>query len=540
MAQSPVKTLVVDNFRGGLTIYQYGDINSGRGYAQTNSGQNPFVKPGQLTWAQVPVQIDEDSAVITDLILDGEERIENGIIYVYAIGHTGRLYKIQSNDPTTYNPNYDNPVLLATLSIESPTFTRGGYIEFYGATEKIYIGHDKGVTSINFDGTGEAFVGALGSWTQDVPRVMQEFIGKLYVANGSNLAEIDSTATVTTYTKLTPGFPDNSQVRDLDLTQDGNYLESVVTRLPLEDITSPAQSINNSASTESHIFQWNGIDQGYTAFNTYPSFSLTANTMFQKYQYVFGTDQYGAALYDSGEKILGFAEYVSPLPNAVASTGNMVNWMSPVYYLNVLEADFESWGNLDFEVGHPGWWDLFFLNAKPPETDIVRTPFVIPVSNAGLGASSNSYPGNVFSTSKIYFSTLETSGTPTTAYRFYKWSATTSPDIAQPDALPFAIYQTQSQMFSKRIKVREVRIYSEPWVANNSFEIAMIGAAGTPITGGTRIFDTADGTLTVGADYVWYNPEMENTYALGFYIMNLGTANHVINKVEIDYAPGGE
>ena len=231
--QNNVKTLVIDNFRGDLTSYQYGDINSGRSLLQVCSGQNPFVKPGQLTWNETPTLIDSAGSVITDLILAGKERVESGILYVYAVGHTGRVYKIQVNNPASYNPDYDNPVLLTTLTVNSPTFTRGGYIDFFGATEKIYIGHDMGLTSLNFDGTGEAFVGVLGSWTQTVPRTLKQFVGKLYIANGTNLAEVDNTATVTSYARLSPAFPNNTQVRDMDTSPDGSYLEVVVSRLPL-------------------------------------------------------------------------------------------------------------------------------------------------------------------------------------------------------------------------------------------------------------------------------------------------------------------
>ncbi len=148
-----VKTLVIDNFTGGMTQYTDGDINSGRSNVFVSSGANPFARPGNLTWNPDSTQIDPAGSVITDLIMDGKERVENGILYVYAIGHTGRLYKIQVNDPSSYNADYDNPVLLATLTAETPTFTRGGSIDFFGSTERIYIGHDKGVTRIDFDGT---------------------------------------------------------------------------------------------------------------------------------------------------------------------------------------------------------------------------------------------------------------------------------------------------------------------------------------------------------------------------------------------------
>lgn len=534
------KTLVIDNFRGSWTYFQEGDINSGRSYAQNSAGQNPFIKPGSLTWNNAPVQIDAAGSVITDLILAGKERVESGILYVYAIGHTGRLYKIQVNNPATFNPDYDNPVLVTTLTAQTPTFTRGGFIDFFGATEKIYIGHDKGVTSVNFDGTGEAFVGVLGSWTQNVPKPLKQFIGKLYIGNGTNIAEIDSTATVTTYTKLSPGFPDNTQVRDMDVAPDGNYLQIVVSRLALPDITATTQDTSSAANAESYIFKWNGTDTGYTSFDTFPSYSLTANTMFQNYQYTFGYDQFGGAVFNPKEKILWVSEARSPGPNAVVNMANMMGYGVPLFYSGVLELDFMSWGTFDFEIGHPlGYWDLFFMNATEPETDINRVPFIMPVSNTQFGSSSSGYVDNIIGTSKLYFSTLETSSAPTTKYRLYKWVPNVIQTVPDGEVLIDAVYQTQTQLFSKKVTVKEVRVYGEPWVADNSFRIDLIGSAGTPISGGSYTF-TAGSTLTIGEDYAWYNPAMENTYALGVMVTNLGTSNHVINKIEIDYAEGGK
>lgn len=534
------KTLVIDNFRGALTYYQFGDINSGRSDIQVCSGQNPFIRPGNLTWAEASTQIDPTSSVITDLIMAGRERVESGVLYVYAIGHTGRLYKIQVNDPLTYNPDYDNPVLLTTIVSGSPTFTRGGFIDFFGATEKIYIGHDKGMTSINFDGTGESAIS--GTFTQNVPRPLKQFVGKLYIGNGSNIAEIDSTGTVTTSTKLSPGFPTNSQVRDIDFSTDGNYLEMVVSNLALPNLISSTQDTGITANSESYIFKWNGVDTGYTTFDYYPSFSLSANITFQDYQYIFGSDQYGTALYTPSEKISSMTEAPIISPNAITSTGNLLNWMFPLYYLGVLETDMYCWGHLDFEIGQPvGYWDLFFRNATAPETDIVLAPFQMSVSNTGIGASSNGYPNNIFGTSKIYFSTLETSSAPTTAYRLYKWRPTISLNAEQStNILPNAVYQTQRQMFSKKITIKEVRVYGDPWVDNNSFQIGLIGTDGNAIANGTKIFATSDSTLTIGDDFAWWSPDIAPTYCLGISVMNLGTTNHVINKIEIDYAEGGQ
>lgn len=532
-----MKTLTVNNFQGSMTIYQDGDINSGRSFVQTVSGANPFVKPGNLTWNNAPVQIDAAGSVITDMILAGKARVESGVLYIYAIGHTGRLYKIQVNDPTTYNPDYDNPVLLATLTSGTPTFTRGAFIDFYGATEQIYIGHDKGVTTIAFDGTGETAVS--GTWTQTVPRPLKQFLGKLYVGNGSNIAEIDTTALVTNSTRLSPGFPTNSQVRDMDISPNGTYLQIIVSKLALYDITAATQDTTSSANSESYIFSWNGTDTGYTSSNTFPSFSLTSNIMFQNYQYTFGYDQFGTSVYAPYEKILSIPEGPAPLPNAITSTGNMLMFLTPIYFDGILEADLFCWGSNDFEVGQPlGWWNLMFINATEPETDVIRTPFLMSVSNTILGSSSNGYTGNIAGTSKFYFSTLETSDS-TTKYRFYKWSPSVTPDVPADNVMIDAPYQTQTQLFSKKVRVSEVRIYGEPWVANNSFEINLIGSAGTAMTGGSKTF-TAGTNLTVGDDFAWYTPDMAPTYAIGVSIINKGSANHTINKIEIDYDDAGK
>lgn len=542
-----LKTLTVTNWQGSMTEYVNGDVNSGRTNVIESFGANPFSNPNSLTWNLNPVQIDSNGSVITDLIVAGKERLENGILYVYAIGSTGRLYKIQVNNPATYNPDYDNPVLIATLAINAPTFTRGGFMTFYGATPKIYIGHDMGVTSINFDGTGEAFVGILGSWIQSVPRPIQEFIGVLYVGNGPNLASIDSTLTVTSYTKLAPGFPSNSQVRDIDVSPDGTYLEAVVSNLPFGDITNPLPDIVSTASSESYIFKWNGTDLGYTSFNTFPSFSLNANILFQNYQYTFGSDQYGSAIFNPLEKRLTEPEVQPAMPNAIASTGNLVSWIAPFYFNGNLFLLNNIFGSLDWEI-NLGYWTNFILNATGTETDINRVPCQIPVSNFGLGASTNGYPNGIFGTGKIYFSTLETSSLPTTKYKFYKWEPIATSAVSAVGTAIQGVYQTQTELLSKKVELKEIRIYSEPWAAGNSFMIDIIGSDNNPIAGASKTFVAAapnslgqagDGECTIGEDFAWYTPQASPTYAIGLRVTNLGDVNHVINKVEIDYAAIG-
>jgi len=535
-------TLIVDNFSGRLTRYTDGDINSGYTKYTVTYGVDYFSKPRNLTWQETPIQIDAGGSVITDLIVAGKSRVESGIVYVYAIGHTGRLYKIQVNDPSTYNPNYDNPVLLATLSSNTPTFTRGGFIDFYGATERIYIGHDKGVTRIDFNGTNEAFVGALGSWTQNVPRPLRQFIGKLYVGNGSNIAEIDTTATVTTYTKLAPSWPSNTQVRDLDTSVDGVYLQAVVTRVALGDITSTTPDTNDITNSDSYIFRWNGTDGGYTAFETYSAYSLTASFSFGQSQYVFGYDITGSAVFAPNVKIISPVLTNSPMPNAMGVGTDMVGWIATETYNltskkvatgGILRASQFIYGKTDSEFP-TAWYRQFAMTATAPETDIIRIPFAQLVSNLNIGSSSNGYLAGIFGFGKYYFSTLETSAGPTTQYRFYKWfpvSTTLGTTITGQ-------YETQTQLFSKKIKVNKVRIYTEPLVTNNSFTISLIGSDGNAITNGSKTF-TVGSNVTAGTDMNEWSPDMNRTYALAVRITNAGSANWTCHKIEIDYDQSG-
>lgn len=534
MATTESTTIVIDNFQGRLTRDNIGDINSGLAKYTTTYGNDPFSNIGNLTWLETAQRIDPNEAVITDLVMAALPRLENGITYVYAIGHTGRLYKIQVNDPTTYNPNYDNPVLLTTLTINTPTFKFGSSIQFFGATEKIYIGHDKGVTSVNFDGTGEAFVGILGSWTQNVPRPSENFIGQTFWGNGNNLAVIDSTATVTTYTRLSPAFPTGTTVRDIDVSPDGNYLQIVVSRITPPDLTSATQDTSSLSSSDSYLILWTGTTDSYTAYNPYNSYSLTSNISFGPYSYTMGYDLGGAAVYSQGTKAISLPNSISPNFAATFSTGNLMGFGSPENATNFLTAGILLYGQYDFEVPQ-GLFRFLRAAATGVQTDVIQMPTCCIVSNLFYGSSSAGYAGNQVGSAKLYFSALETSAAPTTKYKLYKFNTF-------PTGLGTAIggvYETQNQLFSKKVLIKEVRVYGEPWMTNNAFTIDLIGSNNSPITGGSKTF-TVGSTMTAGADFVWYNPATQPTYALGVRITNVGSVNSVISKIEIDWVPAGK
>ncbi|OHE77305.1 MAG: hypothetical protein A3F67_04795 [Verrucomicrobia bacterium RIFCSPHIGHO2_12_FULL_41_10] len=527
-----IKTLEITNFQGRLTRYNDGDINSGYAKYSSTFGNDPITSPSNLTWFENPTRIDPDEDVITDLIMAARPRLESGITYVYAIGHTGRLYKIQVNDPTTYNPDYDNPVLLATLTAESPTFKYGASIQFFGDTERLYIGHDRGVTRVNFDGASETFVGTQASYTSDVPRPSVQFLGKLYFGNGANLVEIDSTATVTDYSKLDPAFPVGTQVRDIDVSPDGNYVQIVVSRVAQSDMTVATQDTSSLSSADSYFIFWNGTDTGYTSYNPYNSYSINSNTSFGPFSYTTGYDLGGAAIYTQGQKILSLPDSQTPSFNAMFSTGNLVGFVSPEQNDSVLKGSLLLYGSYDKEIAE-GLYRWFRLSATT-QTDIQQVPVCVIVSNLFYGASSAGYTDNKVGSAKIYFSTLETDSAPTTKYKLYKFT-TVPTGVGTAIA---GVYETQTQLFSKKITIKEVRVYGESWVTNNAFTVALIGSNGTPIANSSKTF-TAGTDLTVGDDFAWYNHDIAPTYALGLRITNSGSVNNVITKVEVDFEVKG-
>lgn len=529
-----VKTLVVDNFQGRLTRYNDGDINSGLAKYTTTFGNDPFTNPGNLTWFESPTRIDSDESVITDLIVAAKSRLESGITYVYAIGHTGRFYKIQVNDPTTYNPNYDTPSLLATLSVNSPTFKYGSSINFFGSTQMVYIGHDKGATKINFDGTGEAEVGAAGSWTASVPRPAVQFGASLYFGNGTNLTEVIAGGTVATYAKLSPAFPIGTVVRDVDVSPEGNYVQIVVSRVAAPDMTVATQDTSNLSSADSYRFLWDGITAGASSYETFNSYLINSNLSFGRFTYTMGYDLGSTAIYAGGDKIITLPNSLSPNFNSLFSTGNLVGFAAPEQDSGFLKGTLMTYGQYDQEIPE-GLFRFFRASASGSQTDVIQMPYCGIVSNLFYGSSSAGYSGNQVGSAKIYYSTLETSAAPTTKYKLYKFT-TVPTGLGTTIA---GVYETQNQLFSKKIKVSAVRIYGEPWTTNNSFTVELIGSDNSVISGSSKTF-TVGSNVTSGTDYVWYNPQIAPTYALGLRITNAGSVNNVITKAEIDYTIGGK
>ena len=121
-------------------------------------------------------------------------------------------------------------------------------------------------------------------------------------------------------------------------------------------------------------------------------------------------------------------------------------------------------------------------------------------------------------------------------YRFYTSPTGTSSIVA-------GVYETQTQLFSKKVAPKEVRLYTEPLVSGNDFVVDLIGSGGSVISGGSQRFIVGTSSIATGTDMVHFNPAIAPTYAIGARITNssiTGVVNWTGTKLEIDYEPSGK
>ena len=537
---SELNTLTITNLGGPLTRRNTGDIKSGLAKYETSWGYDPYSKPGNLTWMEQPVSIlSGTGGDANGVIVAMKTRPQTGTAGQYgvrAISSGRALYHIRVNDDSTTNPNFDSPSVLAT-SLPGGGLDLNANMVFYGNPLKIFhLGNV--VAKVNFDGSAPASIA--NASVVSGSGGLATFLGKVYFGNGNNIGEIDSTELLVTERKLSPGLPENVIVKDLDVTTDGNYLQLTVSELDEQPaLDGSDEDTGIAGSINSHKFLWNGIDSGATASEVHKAVTLTANDVFGDKNYSFGLDQAGAAIFQGSEKIITLPKVRSPNPGATFSTSNMLAFCASEYDENNTRftASLFHYGQYDNEV-QTGLYRLLRHPAQV-EDDVIQVPTALQVSNLLYTRRISGYTGNIAGRSKVYFSTVEEDAASTS--RDYKlWRFETAP--TGNASIVAGTYETQTQMFSKKVKVPEVRIYTEPLIGGNDFIVDLIGSGGSVMAGGSQRFQVATGSVATGTDMVHFNPGIAPTYALGVRITNssvTGVANWTANKIEVDYAEGG-
>lgn len=538
MANKP-ETITITNFGGRLTRILNGDLNSGFAKFVPSFGYDPFSKPMNLTWLEAPVDI--SGSAITDLVLAAKQRFEGGVLFIYAIGSAGKLYKIQPNNIGT--PNLDTASLIGTLTNKNMQF--GASMDFFGATEKIYIGQDDRVNSVNFDGSGEATVGGTSSIIGNSARPLAQFIGKLIFGNQSNIGVIDSTGTISSYARLSPGLPSETYITDLDISPDGNYLYITSSGTPNENLTTVSSDRQAAAASNGNIFYWNGVDDAATAEKTIPSYAVTALHTYLGNNVLFANDSFGAGLNDTTQKMISLPNNKSSLPNANIANGNFLTWVNPEVNAagNAMNASLYYFGNLDNE-NPSGLWRVMRYSTSLNGGFVYQTPLNImtnnqymTVNNAITAITTLGYGKHYFSVFAVNPSNTSPSSVTAKLFRFLITpSGSGTPQLG--------VYETQTQLFSKRIGITQIRVYTEPTIAGNGFQLDMVGSDGNIITNGTFNYTFAAGTneqqLQGSFERINFSPSTRTLYSLGIRITNTGSTNMTIKKIEIDYTQEGQ
>lgn len=546
-----MQTIVIDNFTGALTRKDNGLMNSGLAKYETSWGYDPFTKPGSLTWLEKPSIIGVPS-ILANPLTSAKVRVEisgtSSVVSLYGYGPDSKLikYTVASDGAA----DLDVGSILTATSITGAKASFGGQMQFFGtpvnSVEKIWIGHDTNILKIRSDGSNaNPSVATAGSSSvaAGIARPSAQFLGKLYFGNidpgtnTANLIEIDSTETVTSYAKLSPGFPVGTYIRDLDVTPDGNYLVITVSRINAFSVLQVVDG-QSMASTESFVFYWNGTDSTYTSYQNYSGVGLTANVSFSNLSYLMGNDLSGTALYKNSDKLLTMPKLSFPRPEAVFTAGNMVGIMTSEYVSSIaqLAGSLFVYGQYDSEVPN-GLYRLLRVQSSlvsgAGRTDVLNIPLCLPVSNLFYRADS----ANVGATSKLYFSTSEWTGSSGVQGLLYRFR--TVPDTLQGSVL-LGVWESQNQVFSKKVKPTEIRLYTKPLVANNQFTVELIGSSGSSVLGGSKTFTVNSSPVQAGADYIWWQPQVAPGHSWGTRITNLGSKNWTGIKLEIDLAEAGK
>lgn len=522
-------TRTIGGWLNGATRFEVGTLDSGFVKYLKSWGGQTFYNPPELSFLENPVEVSSVNLTTSDLIVASRARVESGITYIYAITQTAKLLKIQCNTISPPSPNSETITLLATLSAGSPTFKYGTSMIFAGATEAIYIGHDAGLTSINFDGTGEAFINtsAPGAWIANVPRFGQVFAQYIYYTNGSNLAQYSVASNIiTTYEVLTPGFPANYQARDIRVTSDGRYIVTAISRTPQIDITSSSIDTSVVGSTDSFLVYWNGADAAPSSFSQIPSFTVTSYYTFNNSEYSFGSDALGACLYTPLTKELTLFGDDAPAPNAIGASGNMIGWGSSRFDLNTFTryASIYIFGQNEREIPQ-GLYRLMRFGATAPQTDIIRVPMILLATGIDWTSSYN-YPNPAFGNGKVYFSTVEYNGSAV-AYRFYRFSLI--PLMLDP-TMTGATMETQTEIFSpKKVICSEIRVYIKP-TTGTSFQVNLLDASQN------IAFSQTVSPLSTD-DLIKINPQMKPVASTSLQLVNMGigTTSPTFTKIELDF-----
>ena len=545
--QKKPETLVITNFSGRLSRILNGDINSGFAKFTSSFGYDPFSKPLNLTWLEGatnitgPINNLPQAGKVLSATLAGPN--------VHVLDQGGKWYQIQS--ATSSNNNTNSVVAVQSVG---GNYLFGTSMEFYGSVVgqdtagnslgKLYIGGDAAVRSINPNGSGDAVVGSSANYTANVYKPLKPFAGKLHFGNGNTIGSIDNTGTVTSsvintgtgniYSSLNPALGTSAKVLDLEVTTANDYLVMATANLlqgqRLDDYA--YDIVSTFGAQDGKISLWNGSNGTVTAATNVPSYLVSAiETYFQNNSF-FAADSFGTAFNKGDGKILSLPDNKPPLPNAVAVNGNFMTWACAEVVGTQRYMSLYYYGQLDSE-NPAGLYRMLRWATTQSDGFVSQVPLNLLVSNKISSINTAGTAVRVLGFGKHYIGLSSANNSATT--NFLLSFLVTSSGSGTPQT---GVYETQTQLFSKRVALSQIRVYCEPVVAGNAFQLDVIDVDGNPVQNGTFTYtygDPADKNERIN-----FNPGNKTMYGLGIRVTNTGSTNMTIKKIEIDYSEEGK
>lgn len=556
------QTIVINNFGGRLTRILNGELNSGFAKFNTSFGYDPFTKPMNLTWLEQPQSV----AGITTTIVAGINQLRpvntlNPTSTTFVVGPY-TIWKIAVGDATT-----DSVVGVQSALGTTDAYDWGASMAFFGQKGNLLIANEGviyragsvvGLNNVTLSGANSILTVSNNMATEVHP--MKNFAGKLIFGNGPSIGAIDSTYTVVSsiftinelfvnggvpqYSQLNPPLPANEFIWDIDTSNDNNYLLlNASTAYPERILFFPVDR-TYVAPAEGLVYGWNGVDAGVTTATTIPSGTTTASDTYLQQRVFFMNDEFGSAMNDGVRKIVSLPNNKSPLPNATSPNGGFVTWVCPEVTSSDTKrvASMYYYGALD-EESPTGLYRLFRFESPLANGFVYQVPYHDVVSN-GYKTVNNSASSIVqTSVGKHYFSLFNVSPAVQNAstlgagglFRFNVTSTSGNPIQA-------GVYETQTQLFQKRIHVEQIRVYTETTVSGNGFQLDIIDVDGDSLQTFTYSFVAGDDItrLQGGLQRINFNPTADIGYGFGIRITNTGTTNMTIKKVEIDWGEEGK
>lgn len=547
----PIKTLEITNFGGQLTRTLNGDLNSGLARFDTSFGYDFYSKPGNLTWLEVPTEI---TGPIGNVVLAGKIRsVSENNLSAYMIDHAGSVYQMWVNNFLSGGStvSLNSVVGIASVKAGSPTFDTGASVEIFSASvvgsvqSKLYISSQTQINSMDFNtgstwATSNADKVVTNNLNYNGFHPIKAFVGKLLIGDGSTVDAVDNTNTF--ISSIFGKLDADMRVKDIDVSIDGNYSLSSAATTDFEEIGAAVQNNIGAQPADGKIYYWNGADLNSTALLNVPGSQLTALQTYLQNSIFFITDSMGMAVSNGTQKLFTLPNNKSPSPNATGTNDNFLFWTSiesvPTASSSTLVASMYYYGSVD-GVSAPGLYRMCRIFSTSASGNIIQTPFNVLASNAY--SDINPSLSSVISVGygQHYLSVLDSIPSNPQKGRLYSFYYPSSGTRAPQ----FGVYQTQAQIFSKKITIKQIRVYTEPTVSGNRFQVNVFGSTQFTLTQVLQ-YAYAAGTDTTqlqgSLDRIDFNPTMEGTYSFSIGIQNLGTTNMTIKKIEVDYVETGK